>query len=494
MRSVIFATAFVLACTHLAQGATPPPAEAYGRLPAIGSAALSPDGKRVVVSVGYEYRATEPDRELTSLSVIDLDAGKVERDARAAAEEQRCAASAGRTRSGLTTTSAARGMRATWPPAWPVMVAGPASRVVPHRRAVAGDREIDTADAGRRQPRQLLADQTAGAHRRRSRIRAHGRLGRPRHDEQHAETLGISRQSRQRESASAVETANVKRAASCSMSRRHDRPRRHRRRQEPLAALQLRERQGPHDPRTGIRDGPAAVSTVSWKTGASPPSIRTRKANATRCSRSIARPARRRPWKACRTRDGSDVAPIGDPWRHRVVGARWTEDLPKQHFFDAELAKIAAAVQPLFDERIRDAAILVARPQARLAVRRALQRCRRVLRLRHRDQEAAHSRQAYPQLTSPEHLGDRQSIKYRGARRQADSRLSHAAGGRRAEAICRSCCWCTAVRTRATISRSTGGRASWPRAATPCCSPTTAARPVMDTSGSMPAARAGATA
>ena len=61
-----------------AQAAPPPPAEAYGRLPAIGSVALSPDGKRVAVLVGYEYRAAEPDRELTSLSIIDIDSGKVE--------------------------------------------------------------------------------------------------------------------------------------------------------------------------------------------------------------------------------------------------------------------------------------------------------------------------------------------------------------------------------------------------------------------------------
>ena len=45
---------------------------------AIGSAALSPDGKRIAVSVGYEYRSTEPDRELTSLSIIDIDSGKVD--------------------------------------------------------------------------------------------------------------------------------------------------------------------------------------------------------------------------------------------------------------------------------------------------------------------------------------------------------------------------------------------------------------------------------
>ena len=78
MRARILITAFACMCVHVAQGASPPPAEAYGRLPAIGSAALSPDGKRVAVSVGYEYRSTEPDRELTSLSVIEIDTGKVE--------------------------------------------------------------------------------------------------------------------------------------------------------------------------------------------------------------------------------------------------------------------------------------------------------------------------------------------------------------------------------------------------------------------------------
>ena len=44
--------------------AAPPPPEAYRRLPAIGDAALSPDGKRVVVLVGSEYKPSDPDREL----------------------------------------------------------------------------------------------------------------------------------------------------------------------------------------------------------------------------------------------------------------------------------------------------------------------------------------------------------------------------------------------------------------------------------------------
>ena len=97
--------------------------------------------------------------------------------------------------------------------------------------------------------------------------------------------------------------------------------------------------------------------------------------------------------RRCRARKAAMSRRSCDPWRHRVVGARWTEDLPKQHFFDAELAKISRGRAAAFRRRIRDAAILVARPHARVAVRRARRRCRRVLRVRHRDEEAARARQ-----------------------------------------------------------------------------------------------------
>src|SRR5687767_9861606 len=79
MRVPTLIGAFACTCVCAVQAAAPPPVEAYGRLPAIGSAALSPDGKHVALSVGYEYRSSEPDRELTSLSIIDIDTGKVER-------------------------------------------------------------------------------------------------------------------------------------------------------------------------------------------------------------------------------------------------------------------------------------------------------------------------------------------------------------------------------------------------------------------------------
>ncbi len=39
---------------------------------------------------------------------------------------------------------------------------------------------------------------------------------------------------------------------------------------------------------------------------------------------------------------------IADPWTRRIVGAQWTEDLPKQHFFEPGLAAIAGDVTATF--------------------------------------------------------------------------------------------------------------------------------------------------
>lgn len=40
---------------------------------------------------------------------------------------------------------------------------------------------------------------------------------------------------------------------------------------------------------------------------------------------------------------------IADPWTRRIVGARWTDDLPRQHFFEPGLAAIAAELTATFD-------------------------------------------------------------------------------------------------------------------------------------------------
>jgi hypothetical protein len=190
---------------------------------------------------------------------------------------------------------------------------------------------------------------------------------------------------------------------------------------------------------------------------------------------------------------GSDVWPIGDPWRHRVVGVGWTEDLPKQQFFDTELAKISADLQPRFDSgyvalqswsRDRTRVLLFGEKAgdagAYYIYDTPTQKLRMIGKL-------------YPQLTAPEHLGERRAIKYKARDgTQIPAYLTLPAESSRAN--CRSCCWYTADLTRAMTSLSAGGRVSSPRAATRCCSLTSAGRPGTATTGSTPAAAAGAMA
>ncbi|HET7811843.1 MAG TPA: S9 family peptidase, partial [Steroidobacteraceae bacterium] len=110
---------------------------------------------------------------------------------------------------------------------------------------------------------------------------------------------------------------------------------------------------------------------------------------------------------------GSDVGPIGDPWFHRVVGVYWVDDLPKQAFFDAQLQGIYASVSEIFKdgyatlnswsrdrsrvlvfgERSNDAGAWYVYEPAANKLRSVGKR--------------------YPALTTPESLGDRQSIRFK---------------------------------------------------------------------------------
>ena len=238
------------------------------------------------------------------------------------------------------------------PASMPIMVSGPAHRSRTNRRALARHRENDAVAAWTKATRgnssmtRLLApiegDPGFG------RMVAWGGLGTMNST---AEAVRVSRQPRHRRRHRPSKRPRQTLAATCSMSAAPPSPASISTTTRIAGACSTtRTARTAQGPRAGFRDGPAAVRcTDCWKMDASPPSIRTKKASATRCSRSIARPASRRRWKACSERQGSDVWPIGDPWRHRVVGVGWTEDLPKQQFFDAELAKIsrgrAAAVR-----------------------------------------------------------------------------------------------------------------------------------------------------
>lgn len=58
--------------------AEPLPAEAYGRLPAIESAAISPDGSRVAMTLGFEYQPDKPGSTLSALRIVNVESGKIE--------------------------------------------------------------------------------------------------------------------------------------------------------------------------------------------------------------------------------------------------------------------------------------------------------------------------------------------------------------------------------------------------------------------------------
>jgi dienelactone hydrolase len=110
---------------------------------------------------------------------------------------------------------------------------------------------------------------------------------------------------------------------------------------------------------------------------------------------------------------GSDVVPVADPWRRRIVGVQWTEDLPKQKYFDAELAKIQAELQPRFAtgysilyswSRDRARVLVYGEKDDDAGAYYIYEPATQKLRMLGRN---------FPKLTTPESLGDRQSIKYK---------------------------------------------------------------------------------
>lgn len=349
MRIRSLATALVCASAPATWSAPPLPAEAYGRLPAISSAAISPDGKRLVVSVGYEFRASDPDRELTSLNVIEIDTGKVEhmmapptkntlRNVGWADDERAYYFISGTMRA-----------RDLMPAGLPITVSGPRVEVVR-----TGVLSLDTAkmtlmlmDAGTRGNSSLTRLQSPvegdpGF----GRMIAWGGLAAM----SSTPKLTVFRVNLDTGHGTELETAKGdtrgflldERGNTVARVDINDDKNRWRlfnyedgkvrmileqvsEMGQPLQLYGLLEdgRIAAVDPHEeGKRD---TLLAIDRKTGTSTPVANLQRS------------------------PGSDVWPIGDPWRHRVVGVGWTEDLPKQQFFDAELANILAAVQPQFD-------------------------------------------------------------------------------------------------------------------------------------------------
>ena len=397
----------------VANAATPPPAEAYGRLPAIGGVALSPDGKRVVVSVGYEYRASEPDRELTSLSIIDLDSGKVEKTLAPPPKNTLRGvgwADATRPYYYISFTGHARD---ALPPGFPITVMGP--RVEFFRTGVlsldSGSSTLLMQDSGNRGNNSLTnlqapieGDPGFG------RMVAWGGLG----SMNNMPKLAVYRVNLDTGTASAVEVGSFqsrgflldqKGAPVARVDINDDRNRwrlfTYENGKDRMILEKVSEMGQPLSMYGLLGDGRIAavdphedgkrdiLLAIDRKTGEATPV------------------------EGVKNAAGADVAPIMDPWRHRIVGARWTEDLPKQQFFDDELAKIAADVREKFADGYvmlqswsvdRKRALLFGEHSSDAGMYYIYDTPTQKLRVLGK---------RYPQLTTPEQLGDRQSIKYR---------------------------------------------------------------------------------
>ncbi len=402
-----------ITCALTAQSATPPPAEAYGRLPAIGDADISPDGKRVALVVGYEYRASEPDRELTGLSVIDIDSGKVERTlAPPPRNNLRGVGWADDLRTYYFISGSGHA-RDTLPPGMPILWRGP--RVEFFRTGVlsleSGETTLLMQGSGNRGNSSLTnlhapieGDPGFG------RMIAWGGLG----TMNSLPKLAVYRVNLDTGTAVAVDSANPQTRgflldeAGRTIARLDINDDTNRWRlfdyengKDRMILEQVSEMGMPLTMYGLFDDGRIAavdphedgrrdvLLAIDRKTGKSTPV------------------------EGMPATEGSDVGPIGDPWRRRVVGVGWTEDLPRRHYFDAELAKIYAEVQPLFDSgyvtmaswsRDRTRVLLFGEKAGDAGAYYIYDAPTKKLRL---------VGKLYPQLTAPEHFGERQAIKYR---------------------------------------------------------------------------------
>lgn len=409
MRTTWLGMVAICSFAPLAQAA-PPPAEAYGRLPAIGSAALSPHGKRLALSVGYEYQAAEPDKELTAFQIINIDTGAIEHTL--APPERNTLRGVGWADERHAYYHISAPGRATdgFPASWPIMFRGP--RVEFWRTGMfglEGGTTVQLMNEAEHRPNVSLSD---------LRVPVEGDPGFGRmiawgglavmNTVPH---LTVYRVNLDTGKAVPLEAGNALTrgylldergavAARVDINERSDKWRLfvYDGGKERLLIEQVSDMGMPLRLHGLLEDGRiAAVNphedgeldtllAIDPKTGTSAPLHST---------------------------GGGDVGTISDPWTNRVVGIAWLDDLPKQQFFNEQLQAELQDIQSYFDggyatvrswsrdrsrflifgERADDAGAYYVHEPATKQLRLVGKR--------------------YPALGSPEHLGVRQAIKYR---------------------------------------------------------------------------------
>jgi dipeptidyl aminopeptidase/acylaminoacyl peptidase len=391
-------------------GAAPPPVEAYGRLPAIGDAALSPDGKRLALEVSGEFKASEPDREINFIRILNIDTGAVEHTlAPPPRHKLRGVGWADDKRPYYfisTTVDAAD----TLPSSVPVMFRG--GRMEFWRTSVFSlDTKtvtvlMDSKDFRRNAGLTNLVVPIEGESGF-GRMIAAGGLGEINYEPRLAVfKVNLDDGSAKPLTAGSALTRGYMLDERGDIVARVDINDRSNRWQlftyedgkdrmiledvselgQPLRLFGLLQdgRIAAVDPHEeGQRD---LLLAIDRKTGAKEPLHQT---------------------------GGSDVGTINDPWFRRVVGIQWVEDLPKQKFFDEQLQAISTAVQASFTDGY---AIVVswARDRSRVLVFAEKANDAGAWYIYEPDTKKLRSvGKRYPALSTPESLGDRQSIRFK---------------------------------------------------------------------------------
>ncbi|HET9862277.1 MAG TPA: S9 family peptidase [Steroidobacteraceae bacterium] len=402
---------WALACTFCTSlGAAPPPVEAYGRLPAIQTAAISPDGKRVVISVGFEYSSAEPDRELTALRIVNIDTGAIEHTLPSPrANTLRGVGWADDTRA-YYFISATVNVKDLAPSSWPVMFRG--SRVEIFRTGVfsietkaatmlmnSSDFRFNSSLTGLQAP---IDGDPAYA-----RVVTWGggstmMNANPR--------LCVYRVSLDNGSASSVLEGNAqtrgflidadgKPVARVDINERSNRWQlfAYQGDEERMILEQVSEMGLPLQMYGLLDDG--RIAAVNQHEGGARDTL-------------LGIDRKSGEMKPVYESGGGDVWAITDPWRHRVVGVSWTDDLPAQKFFDADLDQVARELQQYFSggyvhivnwSRDRSRLVLFGERPGDAGAWYVYER-------------SAHKvrglGKSYPALSTAESLGDRRAIKY----------------------------------------------------------------------------------
>jgi dipeptidyl aminopeptidase/acylaminoacyl peptidase len=398
-------------CSIAAQAAeAPPPVEAYGRLPAISDAALSPDGKRLAMTVGYEFQQADPTREPAVFRILNIDTGAFEHTMAPPAGNKLRGAGWADERRPYYIVSRALNPKDAAPSSWPVMFRGD--------RAEFARMGLVSLDTGKvTQPMQAaefrfngsLANLQApiegdpGFGRMIAVGGASGMGATPR--------ISVYRVNLDDGTSSSVYSGNVQTrgylldekgnvAARVDINDFNNRWKlftyedgkdRMILEQESEMGMPLRMFGLLEDGRIAAvnqhEDGERnTLLGIDRKTGEARPLHSTK---------------------------GSDVGTINDPWKHRIVGVQWIDDFPKQEFFDPQLKMLADAVAPSFAggfgvlvswSRDRGRALVFGErpgdPGAWYIYDQTTKKLRSVGKL-------------YPALTKPEHLGIRSAIKYK---------------------------------------------------------------------------------